>query len=80
VIYILIAIVLLQLASIIQGRQIVAAIDDLTNAVTGLEAASTTVVNKINQLKATPGVDPTAVESLVARVNTVTTNLTAASQ
>jgi hypothetical protein len=77
---ILIAVAVLQLVQILQGRSIVAAIDDLTTAVTNLEAASTTIINKINQLKATPGVDPVAVETLVGRVNTVTANLTAAAQ
>jgi hypothetical protein len=77
--WLLVAVALLLLGQILQGRQIVAAIDDLTTAVTNLEASSTAVVNKINQLKAS-GVDPVAVEALVARVNTVSTNLTAAAQ
>lgn len=58
---------------------IMAAIDDLTTAVTNLEAASSAVVQKITTLKAS-GVDPVAVEALVARVNTVTTNLNTAAQ
>jgi hypothetical protein len=62
------------------GYFIMAAIDDLTTAVTGLEAASTMIINKINALKSTPGVDPVQVEALVARVNTVISNLTAAAQ
>jgi hypothetical protein len=80
VIYLIGAVIVLQLVQIIQGRYIVAAIDDLTNAVTGLEAATTAVVNKINTLKATPAIDPTVVETLVGRVNTVTNNLNAAAQ
>ena len=60
-------------------RLLMAAIDDLTTAVTNLEAAAANAVSKITTLKAVPGVDPTAVEALVARVNTVTSNLTAAS-
>lgn len=60
-------------------RILMAVIDDLTNAVTALETAATTAVTKITTLKATPGVDPVQVEALVARVNTVTSNLTAAS-
>lgn len=54
------------------------ALTDLTNAVAGLETASGLVINKINALKTTPGVDPVKVEDLVARVNTVTSNLNAA--
>lgn len=54
------------------------ALADLTTAVAGLEAASVLVITKINTLKSTPGVDPTVVESLVARVNTAVNNLNAA--
>jgi hypothetical protein len=55
-----------------------AAIDDLTTAVTSLESSSAAAVTKITTLKATPGVDPIQVEALVARVNTVISNLNAA--
>lgn len=79
IIWLLGAIAVLQLISIIQGRFIVAAIDDLTTAVTGLESASAAIITKLNQLKST-GVDPTQVEALVARVNTATNNLNSAAQ
>ena len=60
------------------GGIFMAALDDLTASVTSLEAATTEAVNKVNQLKATPGVDPAQVEALVARINTVVSNLKAA--
>jgi hypothetical protein len=75
---ILILIALLLLTIIILQRRTMSAIDDLTTAVTALESAVTNAVNKINTLKATPGVDPTQVETLVARVNTAVSNLQAA--
>ena len=77
--YTLLGLAILTLALIMQGRAIVAAIDDLTAAVSGLETASAAVVTKINTLKAVPGIDPAQVETLVARVNTVTNNLNQAS-
>jgi hypothetical protein len=77
ILWAIVAVALLQLAQILQGRQIVAAIDDLTLAVTNLEAASAAVVTKINTLKAS-GVDPAVVETLVGRINTATTNLNTA--
>ena len=73
-------IAILLLILIYGGYRMADALADLTTAVGNLEAATTAVVNKINQLKSTPGVDPTQVETLVARVNTVASNLTAASQ
>lgn len=76
--WLLVAIAFLQLIIIYQGRQLVAALDDLTIAVGSLETASTTIINKINQLKSTPGVDPVQVEALVARINTAVANINAA--
>jgi len=74
----LIIIALLLLTISILQRRTMDALADLTTAVTALESAVTNAVAKINTLKATPGVDPTQVETLVARVNTAVANLNAA--
>lgn len=55
---------------------IMAALDDMSNAVSALETAATAAVNEINTLKS--GDDETALAALTARVSTVASNLSAA--
>ncbi len=57
-------------------------LDDLTNALSTLEANATAVVGKVNDLKAAAGnaVDPAAVAAATQRINTVATQLSTAAQ
>lgn len=61
---------------ILLRRKTMAALDDLTAAVTGLETASANAITEITTLKSSD--NETALEALAGRVNTVAANLTAA--
>jgi predicted RecB family endonuclease len=69
---------LLETANIFPDEReiIMAAIDDLTTAVGNLETASAAAVAEIGTL--TSSENETALEALATRINTVTSNLTAA--